>query len=82
MLAWGWLSLTKRHFEAAAGEFARAVQLDKSNDEAIEGLGRAQEELHLPADAERTYRAAIESRPDYFMHSCVGGTLLSLAVQV
>lgn len=56
----------QRKFEAAANEFARAVQLEKTNDEAIVGLGRAQEELHLPADAERTYRAAIESRPGYF----------------
>jgi tetratricopeptide (TPR) repeat protein len=33
---------------------------------AIVALGRAQEDLHHPDDAERTYRAAIESRPDYF----------------
>ena len=62
----GMILSDQRKFEAAADEFARAVQLDKSNDEAIVGLGRAQENLHLPADAERTYRAAIESRPGYF----------------
>jgi tetratricopeptide (TPR) repeat protein len=62
----GMILSAQRKFEAAANEFARAVQLDKTNDEAIVGLGRAQEDLHLPADAERTYRAAIESRPGYF----------------
>ena len=62
----GMILSAQRKLEAAANESARAVQSDKSNDEAIVGLGRAQEDLHLPADAERTYRAAIESRPGYF----------------
>jgi tetratricopeptide (TPR) repeat protein len=62
----GMILFDQRKFEAAAGEFARALQLDKSNDEAIQGLGDAQEELGRPADAERTYLAAIESRPGYF----------------
>jgi tetratricopeptide (TPR) repeat protein len=56
----------QRSFESAAGEFARAVELDGTNDDAILGLGQAQLDLHLPAEAERTYRAAIDSRPGYF----------------
>ena len=62
----GTLLSDERSFEAAAGEFARAVELDATNDEAILGLGQAQLDLHLPAEAERTYRAAIDSRPGYF----------------
>ena len=62
----GMILFDQGKLESAAGQFARAVQLDKSNDEAIQGLGLTQDELDLPADAERTYRAAIESRPGYF----------------
>lgn len=56
-----------RNFEDGANELARGVQLDKTNDAAIVALGRAQEALHRPTDAERTYRTAIDSRPGYFL---------------
>jgi tetratricopeptide (TPR) repeat protein len=62
----GMVFAAQSKFEDAARELARAVQLDKTNDDAVDALGRAQEKLHLLADAERTYRAAIESRPNYF----------------
>jgi len=61
----GMILSDQRNLEGAGSEFARAVELDKTNDDAIQGLGQAQQGLRLPDEAERTYRAAIDSRPSY-----------------
>jgi tetratricopeptide (TPR) repeat protein/tRNA A-37 threonylcarbamoyl transferase component Bud32 len=62
----GLLEAADKRFELAAASFARAIEADPTDDDAIVGLGRAQEDLHLPAEAERVYRSAIDQRPNYF----------------
>jgi serine/threonine-protein kinase len=62
----GMLLYERRDLEHAAEELTRAVQADPTNDDAIVWLGRTQEELRLPSQAERTYLAAVKARPDYY----------------
>jgi tetratricopeptide (TPR) repeat protein len=62
----GMLLSADRQLEQAAAELARAIEADPTDDDAVVWLGRTQEELHMSAEAERTYRAAIDARPRYF----------------
>jgi serine/threonine protein kinase/tetratricopeptide (TPR) repeat protein len=52
--------------QKAADEFAAALKLEQSNDQFYVGLATAYEKLHKAADAEQTYRHAIELRPYYW----------------
>jgi serine/threonine protein kinase/tetratricopeptide (TPR) repeat protein len=53
-------------YEDAVAQFASAVAIDPTNDDAYEGLADAYERLGKLADAEKTYRRAIELRPHYW----------------
>jgi tetratricopeptide (TPR) repeat protein len=53
-------------YEKAVEEFGRAVAADPTSDDAYRGLADAYERLNKPAEAERTYRRAIELRPQYW----------------
>lgn len=63
----GMMSFETRDLPRAAFELALAVQHDPTNDDAIVWLGRTQELLHLPEDAEQTYLAAIRDRPRVYL---------------
>ena len=52
--------------QKAAEQFAAALELEPSNDQFCVGLATAYEKLHRTADAEQTYRRAIELRPYYW----------------
>ena len=54
------------HYEDAASEFQRALQLDAADDDAYIGLGRAYTAMNKLNDAEQTYQRAIELRPNYY----------------
>ena len=61
-------------YEGAAREFAKALDLEPTNDLACQGLATAYEKLNRPAEAERTYRRAIELRPHYWAaYNTLGG---------
>jgi len=59
--------------EKAASEFLLALECDPTNDVFYVGLAAAYEKLKRPEDAERTYRRAIDARPQYWAaHSALG----------
>ena len=61
-------------YEKAAAEFATAVDREPTNDLSCQGLATAYEKLGRHADAERTYRRAIELRPHYWAaYNTLGG---------
>jgi serine/threonine-protein kinase len=61
-------------YEAAVGDFQKALEAEPTSDEAYRGLALAYERLNKSADAERTYRQAIELRPHYWAgYSWLGG---------
>ncbi len=53
-------------YEKAVEEFGRAVAADPTSDDAYRGLADAYEKVNKPAEAERTYRRALELRPQYW----------------
>jgi serine/threonine protein kinase/tetratricopeptide (TPR) repeat protein len=53
-------------YQFAAGEFQKAVSLDKSEINALRGLADADEKLGNSPAAEATYRQAINLRPQYW----------------
>jgi tetratricopeptide (TPR) repeat protein/predicted Ser/Thr protein kinase len=53
-------------YEKAVEQFQRALQLDRTSDDAYRGLAFAYEHLGKIADAEQTYRHAITVRPQYW----------------
>ena len=53
-------------YEKAVAEFTQAAQSDPTSDDAYRGLADAYERLDKTEDAERTYRRAIEVRPQYW----------------
>ena len=57
----------KGEYEKAVGEFQRAIKLDLTGDEAIQGLGMAYKELEKFDEAEETYRKAIKMKPEYWV---------------
>jgi serine/threonine-protein kinase len=60
--------------QKAANEFAAALKLEQSNDLFIVGLATAYDKLHKAADAEQTYRRAIDMRPYYWApYNVLGG---------
>jgi eukaryotic-like serine/threonine-protein kinase len=52
-------------YEAAMGEFEKAVQLDPTNDQAYTGLASAERHLNKLDEAEKTYQQVIQLRPQY-----------------
>jgi serine/threonine protein kinase/Flp pilus assembly protein TadD len=54
------------HSEYAVLEFERVLGSEPTNDAAYSGLAHAYELLGKPAEAEKTYRRAIELRPQYW----------------
>src|SRR5262249_6401551 len=62
----GTVALGTGQDDEAAGHFERAIELEPTNDQAVLGLARAQDRQHLSEAAERTYRHAIELRPQYW----------------
>ena len=54
------------HYEVAVEEFDRALASEPTNEDAYAGLARAYESLGRPAEAERTYKSAIDVRPQYW----------------
>lgn len=68
------LARGRGRYEEAIAVAQRAIELDPVNSEAYRELGRAQEALNLLADAEATYRKAIEARPeDWQAYNTLGG---------
>lgn len=53
-------------YEQAAEEFQRAAELDPSSDDALRGLGLADQRLGRLADAEANYQRAINLHPNYW----------------
>jgi serine/threonine protein kinase/tetratricopeptide (TPR) repeat protein len=62
----GMVNNSTGHYEEAAQEMQRAVQLDPTSDDAVRGLASAHESLGKAKDAEQTYLRAIELRPQYW----------------
>ncbi len=54
------------HYEEAAEQMQRAVELDPTSDDALRGLASAYESLGKAKEAEQTYLRAIEMRPQYW----------------
>lgn len=54
------------HYEYAVLEFERALGSEPTNDDAYTGLAHAYELLGKPAEAEKTFRRAIDLRPHYW----------------
>ncbi len=54
------------HYEQAASEFDRALDSEPTSDDAYRGLAFAFQRMGKPAEAERTYRRAIELRRQYW----------------
>ncbi len=53
-------------YEEAAAEFQRALEADRTNDEAYRGLAAAYEHMGKLAEAEQTHHRAISVRPEYW----------------
>jgi serine/threonine protein kinase/tetratricopeptide (TPR) repeat protein len=53
-------------YEQAAEEFQRAAELDPSSDDALRGLGLADQRLGRLADAEANFQRAINLHPNYW----------------
>ena len=64
----------QRPYEKAAVEFERAVETEPTSDGAYRGTGGRLEGLGEPAEAEKTYRRAIELRPRYWVPYSALGT--------
>jgi serine/threonine-protein kinase len=62
----GMVNNSTGHYEEAAKEMQRAVELDPTSDDALRGLASAYESLGKAQDAEQTYLHAIELRPQYW----------------
>jgi serine/threonine-protein kinase len=61
-------------YQQAAQEYERAVQLEPTNDEAIQGLANAFDKLGNTRQAEVSYRQAIALRPNYWLtYNALGG---------
>jgi eukaryotic-like serine/threonine-protein kinase len=54
------------HYEKAASEYRRALELEPTSDDAYGGLATAYERLDRPDEAEQLYKQAISVRPDYW----------------
>lgn len=67
------VDLQQGHYEGAAAELERAVQIDPANDYAYGQLGDAYRRLGRMDDAERSYIRGTQVRPDYWAsHSMLG----------
>ena len=62
----GTVAIGTGQYEDAVREFGLATTLDANDDEAVRGLGRAQEFLNRPQEAEATFKRAISLRPQYW----------------
>jgi eukaryotic-like serine/threonine-protein kinase len=54
-------------YEQALVEYRRALDLEPTSDEAVEGLANVYASLNKPEDAEATFRKAIALRPKYWL---------------
>lgn len=64
-LCLGDLHLTTGEYEKAVSELQQAAEKDPTDDEAYGELATAYERLNQPAQAEATYKKAIQARPQY-----------------
>jgi len=62
----GTVRLGTGEYAAAAADFERTLERDRTSDEAYLGLARAQEAAGNLAAAEQTYRRAVDLRPQYW----------------
>lgn len=70
----GQVLLGTGEYQQAAQEYERAVQLEPTNDEAIQGVAKAFDKLGNTRQAEVTYRKAIALRPNYWLtYNALGG---------
>lgn len=61
----GSLHLTTGEYEKAVSDLQQAVEKDATDDEAYGQLATAYEQLNKTAQAEETYKKAIQARPQY-----------------
>jgi serine/threonine protein kinase/tetratricopeptide (TPR) repeat protein len=62
----GLIAQGQNKYEEAAKEFQRALTLDSTSESARRGLAYSYESMGKNADAEATYKQAIEARKDYW----------------
>jgi tetratricopeptide (TPR) repeat protein len=61
------------HYERAAAEFLKAIELDATSDAAYTGLGLAHQALGRPEEAEKAFEKAIALHPGYWAgHAWLG----------
>jgi serine/threonine-protein kinase len=58
--------LSTGHYQDAAREFERSIDLDHNSDEALRSLADAYQKLGNPSAAEEAYRKALSLRPNYY----------------
>ena len=58
--------LSTGHYQDAAREFQRSIDLDHNSDEALRSLADAYQKLGNPSAAEEAYRKALSLRPNYY----------------
>ena len=58
--------LSTGHYQDAAREFQRSIDLDHNSDEALRSLADAYQKLGNPSAAEEVYRKALSLRPNYY----------------
>jgi eukaryotic-like serine/threonine-protein kinase len=70
----GQVLLGTGEYQQAAQEYERAVQLEPTNDQAIQGVAKAFDKLGNTREAEVSYRKAIALRPNNWMtYNSLGG---------
>jgi serine/threonine protein kinase/tetratricopeptide (TPR) repeat protein len=63
----------KGNYKEASLEFKKAIELDKFNSEAYNGLAESYFSLNLNNEAEFTYKQAIKLKPSYWVgYNCLG----------
>jgi serine/threonine protein kinase/tetratricopeptide (TPR) repeat protein len=58
--------LSTGHYQDAAREFQRSINLDHNSDETLRSLADAYQRLGNPSAAEEAYRKAVSLRPNYY----------------
>jgi tetratricopeptide (TPR) repeat protein len=58
--------LSTGHYQDAAREFQRSINLDHNSDETLRSLADAYQRLGNPSAAEEAYRQAVSLRPNYY----------------
>jgi tetratricopeptide (TPR) repeat protein len=58
--------LSTGHYQDAAREFQRSLDLDHNSDETLRSLADAYQKLGNPSAAEEAYRQALSLRPNYY----------------